>query len=230
MAGPPRPPKRLDPLGTVLPSGTRLFRVHSQTRAANDFNPGTGKPTRFHPLADDIGRPVPTLYAAATAEAALAESVFHDVPVRRSRGAVLVGTLLARDDLVLRGLRVVSYKRRVKGAMLTPLALLRDLSLVQLYDAGLDRLGVTAGELTAGPPKHYPRAREWAAALHRLGFDGLIWMSRRRNSAQAVVLFGDRVEPGDLRVDSPSLPLDEGAGRALVYELAEHLGIMVSHD
>lgn len=243
MARPPRPPNRLDPVAIVLPAGTTLFRVHrpphttprepgeSAGYAANAFNPGNGGQTRFAPIADRSGRPVPTLYAATSAEAALFESVFHDVPARRSRQTELAGKLVGRDDLVERGMRAVSYKRRIRGRALTPLIVLRDLSLVQLHDIGLDRLGVTA-ELTGGPPTRYARTREWAAALHRhgKGFEGLIWMSRRFNSEKTAVLFGDRVSTDDLRIGSPSLPLDRGTGMAIVYELAERARVTVTHD
>lgn len=244
MARLPRPPNRLDPVAIVLPAGTTLFRVHRpppstaqepgerEGYVANAFNPGKGGQTRFAPIADLSGRPVPTLYAATTPEAALFESVFHDVPARRSRRAELAGKLVGRDDLVHRGMRTVSFKRRIRGMALTPLIVLRDLSLVQLHDAGLDRLGATAAELTGGPPSRYARTREWAAALHRhgKGFEGLIWMSRRFNSEKTAVLFGDRVSTEDLRIGSPSLPLDGGTGMAIVYELAERARVTVTHD
>lgn len=42
-----------------------------------------------------------------------------------------------------------------------------------------------------------------AAAIHttRPDVDGLVWMSARWNTSQAVLLFGDRVDSSDLRVE-----------------------------
>jgi len=44
------------------------------------FNPAQTGDARFSPIQNSQGQPIPTLYAADTFQAALMESVFHDVP------------------------------------------------------------------------------------------------------------------------------------------------------
>jgi hypothetical protein len=72
-----RPPVPFDPATATLPAGHLLYRVLSATRTATDFNPGVGSPTRF----GFFGKPtVPIMYAADTEDAAIAETLLHDIP------------------------------------------------------------------------------------------------------------------------------------------------------
>ncbi|WP_345183976.1 RES family NAD+ phosphorylase [Microbacterium panaciterrae] len=155
--------------------------MHDPQRAGNVFNPGAGSQTRFASFAslDDLDGPqVPTLYAAATAEAAVCESILHDVPV--------AGGLLPEG----------SYATRVE----TALDLRRDLNLAMLMGPGLRRLGATPQQLTATDADVYDQTVLWAQAAHDRGFDGIAWMSARDNTSEAYVLFGDRVDKSDLHI------------------------------
>lgn len=155
---------------------------------------------------------MPALYAAETEESALAETIFHDVPLRP------------------RALRILPLSR-VAGRVLAAIRTRRDLQLVQLHDVGLDRLGLAASELTASPPTAYPETRGWAQALYGgTAADGLVWMSRRFNSARAFTLFGDRAAAGDLASAGAPLPLDLRPGIDLVYALAERADVVVVHE
>ena len=60
-------------------------RVHQRTRDAARFNPCHGARTRFAPIRDEDGSCVPSFYGADTLEAAIYETVFHDVPVTTKR-------------------------------------------------------------------------------------------------------------------------------------------------
>lgn len=68
----PPPPHPFAAASYIISPGTLLYRVHSSHRAPHAANPGLGPPTRFAPL------PVPVLYAAVTARAAIAETILHD--------------------------------------------------------------------------------------------------------------------------------------------------------
>lgn len=209
---PPEDPKELDPAAVPLPAGSVLFRVHSELLAVTAFNPHHGEGARFHFIDDGSGGKVPALYAAEDRPTALAETVFHDVPLRP------------------RGARRVSF-RKLEARLLSTLRTRRDLRLVQLHHPGLGRLGLEPGEITATDPSEYPRTREWAQALHRHGsHEGLVWMSRLRNTGKAYTLFGDRVSRADLEPSGRSLALWERPGLDLVYELAEAYGITIVHD
>ncbi|QAY60542.1 RES domain-containing protein [Microbacterium protaetiae] len=173
----PGPPTPFDALTHVLPGGSILHRVHNQRRAGNMFNPGIGAPTRFAPFTTATG-PVPTLYAAATPEVAVSESILHGVP--------LSGGILP----------YASYAALVE----TTLELQRPVRLAKLMGDGLRRLGITPQQLTATSGDVYDRTVLWARAAHEAGFDGLAWMSARDNTAEAYVLFGDRISAEDLAV------------------------------
>lgn len=172
----PPPPSPVDSLEHVLAGGTLLRRVHDPKRAGNVFNPGLGAPTRFAPFLDADGNVVPALYAAATPEAAVCESILHDVPISG-------GTLPQ-----------ASYGMRVE----TALVLKRELRLAMIMGAGLRRLHITPKQLTATDGDVYAETVLWAQAAHAAGFDGIAWMSARDNTSEAYVLFGDRVASADL--------------------------------
>jgi hypothetical protein len=233
--GPPPPPtelSRLDPLFSLLPAGTLLYRVHGQGFAANAFNPGVGAGGRFHFIrAGGAGRRVPSLYGAEDPLAALAETIFQDVAPRPARGKQLLGALLGRQDLLVVGLGGIRHRSHVQGRMLSTLRLRRALRLVRLQDLGLRRLGLSMAEMIASGPESYPTTRAWAEALHRgTAAQGLLWTSRQFDSRSAVHLFGDRVGSEALEVVDRPLALGSPPGLYLVYEVAEAAGITVFHD
>ncbi|OBG67797.1 RES family NAD+ phosphorylase [Mycobacterium sp. E3339] len=162
-----RPPDPFDPATATLPAGHLLYRVLSATRTATDFNPGIGARTRFGFFGDPV---VPIMYAADTEDAAIAETLLHDIPAE--------GGLLPYDQ----------YADKV----LVRLKVTRSVRLGVLHGTGLRRLKVTAAELTASPASSYATTVRWAEAAHGAGLDGLVWMSRQCNDAKAYVFFGDR--------------------------------------
>ncbi|PYI66548.1 RES domain-containing protein [Arthrobacter livingstonensis] len=170
-----------DPAIFVMTAGTALFRVFSgrSGRTATEFNPGIGPRTRFAFFPDAEGTTVPVLYAAATEEAALSESILHDIP---ATGGTLVPS---------------QYRDKVM-ARITPR---RDLTLASFMGMGLRQIRATHGEITSTSPAHYAATVHWAKAAHDVGCDGIVWMSPRCNTDHAVVLFGDRVSGHDLAQD-----------------------------
>ncbi|NVM96113.1 RES domain-containing protein [Arthrobacter wenxiniae] len=175
MTGVPDPPKPFQPLEFTLHAGTDLYRVASNDRRVNEFNPGLGGRTRFA----FFGTPtIPVLYGAQTIEAAICESLLHDIPQ--------AGGLL----------RPRAYRNKV-GARLT---VGRDLKLASFMGLGLKALKIEQSELIDTPPTTYDRTVAWAQAAYDAGFDGAAWMSRRCNTDRAYVLFGDRVLPSDLPI------------------------------
>ncbi len=208
-----RPPPRavdLDPLIAEVRAGTLLFRVHLVHRRPTEFNPGKGDPTRFAPLhAGDPRVVVPTLYASASIPGAFSESIFHDVPYRGPAKRILVSRL---DPLSL-----------------SAITMQRDLRLAQIAGPGLRRIGVRRRDLIDGGPGTYADTVAWASALHDCPAepDGLLWMSRQDDTVQAVVLFGDRVDSGDLSATSGPIALSSSPGLDLVDEAANDAGITV---
>lgn len=164
VKGPPTPFK---PAIDTLSAGHLLYRVFTSSRKPTEFNPGVGAPTRF----GFFGKPVvPIMYAADTEEAAVAETLLHDIPVE--------GGLLPYDD----------YSRKA----LARLKVTRDLRLAVLHGLELRRLKVGPEDVTSSPSSTYADTVRWAEAAHRIGVDGMVWMSRLCNNAKAYVLFGDK--------------------------------------
>lgn len=165
-----------DPEILHLPAGSEFYRVHGSRFGPTRFNPGQGVGGRFHFFGDP---PVPVLCLADTREAAVAETLLHDLPVG-------VPSRLGPDAYL--------------DAVLSMVRITRDLEVAMFHGLGLRRLGVRATELTDTPARHYPRTRPWAQATHGAGLDGAVWMSRQVNSDRALVVFGDRVAEDDLEV------------------------------
>lgn len=203
MTGRPRPRPPLEVELEPLAPGTELVRVHHRRFAPCEFNPAARPRGRFRPFGDPV---TPTLFAARDADTALAESVFHDVPIRGLRR-------LARAALAERVLsRIVSR---------------RELTLISLHGYGLQRLGVAHGELIESPPTAYPWTAEWGRALHAAHphADGIVWMARRFTGRPALMLFGDRVGPEDIAVATAPTALWLGDGLDWVEAAAQRAGI-----
>lgn len=172
----PVPPSPFDPRVGVLDAGAEFYRVHSNSHRSVEFNPGPRGAGRFHFFGDPS---VPVLYMAQTREAALAETLLRHIPV----GAP---TPLARTV----------YVKSVMAGLRT----LRSLRIAEFYGLGLRALGVEARQLTDTPGENYPAARKWSQAAYEAGLDGIGWMSHRDNSARSYMLFGGRVDEGDLEI------------------------------
>lgn len=112
--------------------------------------------------------------------------------------------------------------------LVSVLAPLRDLKLVQLHGFGLRRLEISRVDIIESDSQ-YSQTVRWARALHACGseIDGLVWVSRQHDTSLALVLFGDRVRRADLEVVDPPLPLYLGPGFDEVQRAAEQAGITV---
>lgn len=192
----------------LWPGGQGIVRCHDSSFGATELNPGFGH-GRFHPLEDSRGHKVPTLYGSSNLDGALAESIFHNVPVRGPGKAI--------------------RRAALRAMLVSTIAALRKLTLIQLHGHGLTRLGVSQAELTGSEAREYSQTGAWAAALHgrKEEADGLIWVSRKFDTSFALVLFGDRVLRSDLEVVEAPVPLFLGPGYAEVQRVAELAGITI---
>lgn len=179
----PAPPTPFPPVTpSWIAAGTILHRIHSADYEGNSFNPCAGRPTRFAPLRRPDATCIATAYAAATLECAVHETVFHEVQHDATRKTV--------DFRVIEKLA----HSTVRSA--------RALSVVQLFEPDLNRWGLTRASLIDTFAADYLQTAQWAIAIHdaHKDVDGLVWTSRRCDPHTAFVLFGDRVDPVDLRV------------------------------
>lgn len=167
MVNLPPPPELFDAEAADLPGGSTIYRLHRRAFGATSFNPGPKPPSRFAFFGTP---PVPVLYAAENEQAAVAETILHDVPV--TGGFIL--------------------PEQYENALLSRIETRRALRLAVFHGLGLRRLRVAAEQLTASGAWAYPQTVKWAQAAHGAGFDGIVWMSRMCNDAKAYVFFGDR--------------------------------------
>ncbi len=204
----PPPPTSLQPLLFTWERDRPLVRCHSARFGPAGFNPGIGI-GRFHPFKDANGDVVPTLYAAETLDGALAETVFHSLPVRGPGKKV--------------------RKVALRSLVLSNFACHRDLRLAQLFGFGLRRLGVSRLMLIEVAKRQYARTAAWARALHACDqlIDGLVWVSRQNDGTRSVILFGDRVSTSSLRSLGDSMPLNDGPGYDAVLNAADQAGIVL---
>ena len=78
----PKPPTAFATHVTDLPVGAVLWRIHAEKLAGDAFNPGFGS-SRFAPIGP-VRKRVPTAYAADGFEAAVYETIFHDLDPAQS--------------------------------------------------------------------------------------------------------------------------------------------------
>ena len=178
-----RPPARLTtPNIVILPAGALVHRVHARNYGPDRFNPCQGAPTRFAPVHDAEGNCVPSLYAADTLEAAIYETIFHDIPVT------------ARRKTVPRTL----VQSRAHGR----LQVRRNLQLASLRGPDLRRWRISRNSLITTSPSLYGDTTRWAAAIHHQfpDVDGLLWTSNQCDPDTAYLFFGDRVAAGDFDI------------------------------
>jgi RES domain len=217
--------KRLARLRTVtIPAGTPLRRGVKATHPdPSELVPGVGS-TRFAPL-DGVRH----AYVARTTFATLLESALHEASPPAPR----------------------IYEAQLAMWMERTVLLARDVRLVDLRDAELNRAGIDRAELVATTADHYPCTRTWAQALHGRSIGarmthGLLWHSRQRelhalalrgrpalrelideHPAEVGVLWAPPASTDVLITGPGGLgTLDAGAGRDYIDDLVALLGIV----
>ena len=206
----PAPPAVLHITPVTWKAGTALHRVHLDLYAADAFNPGTKGNARFSPIVNAAGKPIPTLYGGTSFNCAAMETVFHDVPFAP-------------------GLKTFA-KHKLEGQLHSVLAITATLTLADLRNVPLRKLGVERKQLIDTEKDTYGQTRKWAQAIHaqHAHIQGLCWTSRQDDSAMAVMLFGDRIGADVLAQQGLSRSLlDDAAAIMELLALADMLGVRV---
>lgn len=206
----PAPPAVLHITPAAWKAGTALHRIHLDIYAADAFNVGIKGNARFSPIVNADGKAIPTLYGGTSFNCAAMETVFHDVPF-------------------VPGLKTFA-RHKLEGQLHSVLATTAALTLADLRNVPLRKLGVERKQLIDTEKDTYCQTRKWAAAIHsqHAHIQGLCWTSRQDDSAMAVMLFGDRVGAGALkRRGSSRALLDDGPAYAELLTLADMIGVCV---
>ncbi|WP_349437973.1 RES family NAD+ phosphorylase [Pararhizobium sp. A13] len=208
----PAPPNDLPKSVKIMiwPKGQIIHRIHLNLYRGVQFNPGVRGNARFSPIRDAMGASVPTLYGGTTFDCAAMETVFHDVPFAA-------------------GLKTYD-RQKLTGQVYSQVAPQRDFALADLSSTALRKLGIQRNQLIDTEKDRYPDTRAWAEAIHTQcpDIEGLCWISRQDDRAQALVLFGDRVSAKDLvpRGDSIDVVSDLDAYSSLLG-LADRIGVNI---
>ena len=209
----PEPPPVLRITPTPWKAGAVLHRIHLDDYAADAFNPGIKSNARFSPILNAAGKPIPTLYGGTSFDCAAMETVFHDVPFAA-------------------GLKTFA-KRKLLGQLHSVLTPAVALTLADLRNVPLRKLGVERNRLIDTEKDTYGQTRKWAAAIHaqHAHIQGLCWTSRQDDSAIAVMLFGDRIGRGVLTLHAPSRSLlDDAPAYMELLALADMIDVRVVAD
>jgi RES domain len=196
--------------------GSAFWRIHGDRHDPASFrdtgaiekrtDPATyGLEGRFDCQAGEYGY----LYAGETKKSTIAEAFL--------RGPVVV-------DPTARFLRRAKLADRV----LSRIRLENELLLVDLRGAaGLGRIGQDAW-LSACDEDDYPLTQEWATAIRRWAPDaaGLVWMSKRDNVHEAVVLFSDRIAAAGI-TGRVVRPLDSPLGESLMSKTLAEFNVVL---
>jgi hypothetical protein len=207
------PPANLDTLvkTTTWSARTIIHRIHPDAFGADQFNPGPHGNARFSPIADVAGGSIATLYGGTTFACAAMETVFHDVPHAP-------------------GLKTVA-KRKLKQHRYAQLLPVADLTLADLGSTALRKLGIPRADLIDSDKDIYPQTRAWAEAIHAQcpTMQGLRWVSRQDDRAEALILFADRLPPNPLRQAAASVDIVADADTyAALIDLADIIGVKIT--
>ena len=113
---------------------------------------------------------------------------------------------------------------------LTRIELVRDIAIADLSGHGLRRLGLDRSQLLETGARTYAHAAQWAEAIHRSDdiVDGIVWVSRQFDTANALLAFGGRLKKDDFAVIGAPERLDQGNGYRRAQKAASAAGITIA--
>lgn len=189
-----------------MPKGTVVHRIHLTRFGSASFNPCLGQPTRFAPIQDSSGNCVPSLYAGSNFEAAVFETLFHDVGTRGEVKTVPKRLLTERTHSAI----------QIK----------RDLRLAKLFAPDLKPWQISRQSLVGSSPALYDATALWAEAIHHQfrEIDGLVWTSNQCDPERAYLFYGDRVTESDF----DTVFVRDGAGAPDFLSDARQAGLRAS--
>ncbi|WP_246543308.1 RES family NAD+ phosphorylase [Novosphingobium profundi] len=107
----------------------------------------------------------------------------------------------------------------------------RDLKLADLRAKPLRKLGIPRADLIDTDKDIYPQTRKWAEAIYAQcpDIEGLLWVSRQDDAAQAILLFEDRLPSDALAPHAGSVDIvNDDDTYAKLVQLADDIGVKIT--
>jgi hypothetical protein len=189
---------------------TIVHHIHLTAFAATSFNPCAGQATRFAPIHETSGICVPSIYAGSSLDAAIYETIFHDVPTKASFKTI------PKQSVVIR-----SHAELEVG---------RQLRLIQLRNPDLLKWHIRRKQLIGSSAKRYAQTAQWAEAIHHQfpQAEGLIWTSNQCDPDDAYLFFGDRVTATDFKLTRGRNGVTDSSFLADVRSAGQRSGITIT--
>lgn len=171
-----------DPNTIVLKTSTIFHRIHDSKFPGTEFNPTGQRESRFSPIWNSDGSIIPVLYVAGTLEAAICETVFHDISRTHLSKQIRISMISRLSH------SVISSRK--------------NLTLVLLRNSDLRKWNVSRNELINSNSDQYKYTARWAEKINRQfpQVDGLIWTSNQCDPDDAILFFGNRVSSLDFEL------------------------------
>jgi hypothetical protein len=210
LASPPASCPSAALAGWTLGAGSELWRIHSRSFAAAEFNFTPAEPLAPLGRFDSDGT-YGYLYAGESQETAIAE--------RFLRGEVTENPAARYLEMSrLKGLRL-SEIRATQDIELLPLCTARELGRV-----GQDVLLVHCDE------SEYARTYLWGRSIRVWApmTSGFRWISRRDTPRHSYVFYSDRLADGALEATGIYVDLDEPRGQVLLLKILRKYNVTLS--
>lgn len=91
----------------VLPKYSKLHRIHHRDFAGNAFNPASSVNSCFSHIFDKNRKVIPVLCAADTLEAAIHETIFHDIRVHSHIKEVSIDKIYEKNHTVIKNTKEI---------------------------------------------------------------------------------------------------------------------------
>jgi hypothetical protein len=192
----------------------RVWRIYPSAYGPDAYNGTPNGDARFSPLVRADGSVVPTLYAGTDLEVALMEVVLRELAIG-----------CAGEQFMLPN-RKKEWRRVTQLDLTVPLQL-ADLSNLTLRAWGLQRTDAIDCEAS-----HYEQTRRLGLWIYENApaAQGIIWTSRQLDRGQAMVFFGDRIDPAAIQVTNPDQALWSPAVQDALTSLAMQLHIDLDEE
>jgi hypothetical protein len=189
---------------------TIVHHIHLTAFAATSFNPCAGQATRFAPIHETSGICVPSIYAGSSLDAAIYETIFHDVPTKASFKTIPKQSVVIRSH--------------------AELEVVRQLRLIQLRNPDLLKWHIRRKQLIGSSAKRYAQTAQWAEAIHHQfpQAEGLIWTSNQCDPDDAYIFFGDRVTATDFKLTRGRNGVTDSSFLADVRSAGQRSGITIT--